>query len=368
MTVMSMAAITGVAALAIDMGMIYNARAELQRTADAAALAAAAQLLDYDQLTGTPNIGDNLAAAVQAAQSLALLNPVLGASPQVAADDVQAGYLDDPDDQSEPINFNNPPQYNTAQVTVRRDASTNGPIPLLFARIFGMDSVSVTATAAATFKDGAVGYRVNARTGNAELMPLALHVDAWNDLLARVRTIGDNFTHDPDSQTVSVGPDGVFELNLFPGGGADQLPPGNFGTVDIGSDNNSTADLSRQIRYGISEQDLAYHGGELRFGPDGTLLLNGDTGLSAAIKDDLAAIKGQPRAIPLFNQVVGNGNNAQFTIVGFAGVTVLDVRLTGAMNSKKVVIQPAFVVDDAVITDAGSGSSFFVYTPVRLSR
>ena len=39
----------GFAALAIDVGLLYNERADLQKTADAAALAAAAELGDYSQ-------------------------------------------------------------------------------------------------------------------------------------------------------------------------------------------------------------------------------------------------------------------------------------------------------------------------------
>ena len=104
-------------------------------------------------------------------------------------------------------------------------------------------------------------------------------------------------------------------------------------------------------------------------GDDGTLLLNGDTGLSAAIKDDLTAIIGLPRAIPLFDQVSGPGNNAMFRIVGFAGIQIVEVTLTGPMNSKRVVIQPAFVVDPTAITGPGSPAfGDFVYEPVKLVR
>ena len=138
--------------------------------------------------------------------------------------------------------------------------------------------------------------------------------------------------------------------------------------VDIGNPNNSTSDLARQIRNGISKEDLAWFGGTLKLGADGTLLLNGDTGLSASIKDDLTSIIGQPRAIPLFNRVAGNGNNAMYTVVGFAGIRIVHVKLTGSQNSKQVIIQPAYVVDDAAISTTGTGPSYFVYQPVRLSR
>jgi len=92
----------------------------------------------------------------------------------------------------------------------------------------------------------------------------------------------------------------------------------------------------------------------VRLGADGTLLLAGDTGLSATIKDDLAFIQGRPRIIPLFNKVINPGANAQFTIIGFAGIRVMNVRLTGAETKKEVVIQPAFCVDDSAITESGT--------------
>jgi hypothetical protein len=192
-------------------------------------------------------------------------------------------------------------------------------------------------------------------------------VDSWNDLLAGAVSTGDNYEYD-ESSGVSSGSDNILELNLYPGAGVSQLPPGNFGTVDIGSSNNSTAVLSRQIRYGVTEADLAFHGGELSLGSSGSFQLNGDTGLSAAIKSDLEAIIGEPRTILLFNTVTGNGNNSMYTIVGFAGIRVLNVKLTGSMSSKEVIIQPAYVVDDSAMTGPGSGSSYFVMKPVFLSR
>ena len=205
-------------------------------------------------------------------------------------------------------------------------------------------------------------------TDTAELAPFALHVDSWNSLLDGSVTTGDSFTYDEATDSILPGGDSIDELNLYPGAGATQLPPGNFGTVDIGPPSNSTADLSRQIRYGVNAADLAYFGGEFKLGADGTIDVQGDTGLSAGIKDDLIAIIGEPRAIPLFSTVSGPGNNSTFTIVGFAGLRVLDVVLTGPMGLKQVIVQPAFVVSDAVITEAGSGTSSFVYEPPRLTR
>jgi hypothetical protein len=164
---------------------------------------------------------------------------------------------------------------------------------------------------------------------------------------------------------VTSGSDGVKECNLYPQGTGS---PGNRGTVDIGSSNNSTADIARQIVYGISPSDLAYMGGELKFDTSGKLYLNGDTGISAGVKDELASIIGKPRIIPIFQSVTGPGNNASYTIVAFAGVRITNVKLTGSMSSKNVMIQPCKLIVTGGIVNPGAQTSWFVTSPAWLVR
>jgi len=47
---------------------------------------------------------------------------------------------------------------------------------------------------------------------------------------------------------------------------------------------------------------------------------------------------------------------------------IMNVKLTGAMNKKEVVIQPAVVADQTAISSPGSNKSFYVYQPPRLVR
>lgn len=362
-------AMFGFAALAVDIGMLYATQAEMQRTADAAALAAAWDLLDEDRLKGGAYLNHVLEDAQYGAASVAEQNPILHTPAIVDPfEDVLLGYLDDPSDREAELTFVSPGLSNAAAVCVRRDAERGGSIALYFARSLGYESRDLRAEATAAFADGTVGYEVTETSGNADLLPFALHTDSWSDLLSDLVATGDDYSYDPDTGAVSSGSDGIDELNLYPGAGADQLPPGNFGTVDIGSPGNSTADIARQILEGVNAADLSYHGGQLVLGPDGTLLVNGDTGLSAGFKDELEAIKGQPRAILLFSQVSGNGNNAMYTTVGFAGIRILTVQLTGNPNDRNVTIQPAVVVDDAAITEPGPGPSYYIYRPVQLVR
>jgi hypothetical protein len=295
--------LVGMAALAIDSARLYTARNELQVAADAAALAGAGALTDESRLKGTAYLDAVLSAARGEVADYAERNEVLGEGPTVslnagnaAGGDLVLGYLADPTDRVTPLDLSQPSQFNSVHIEVRRDAALNGSIALTFARIFGLSSVDMAGRATAMVPDRVSGYRVNENTENADLLPFALKITYWTTLLATgANGSNDNYTYNPATGTVSSGPDGVPELNLYPGSGGGQLPPGNFGTVDIGSDNNSTADISRQIRYGVNAEDLSYFGGELTLGPDGALTLNGDTGLSAAVKDDLESIKGQPR-------------------------------------------------------------------------
>ena len=107
------------------------------------------------------------------------------------------------------------------------------------------------------------------------------------------------------TNTISLGNDGVPEVDIYPDANSN-LPPGNRGTVDIGSPNNSTNDLKRQIVYGVNANDLAFFpNGVLKFNEQGFLYLNGDTGISAGIEASLKSIIGEVRAIPIFIDVSG---------------------------------------------------------------
>lgn len=364
----SMTVVFGMAALAVDIGMLYSAQAELQRSADAASMAGTWELLNEDRLRGADYAQAVVNSASERTVQVAALNAVLKYATIVQPDqDVQFGHWTvNPDGSGYMTYGGDAASYNAVELLAQRNEGRGGSIALSFARLLGVSTKDLRARAIAAALDGISGFEVPEPGETVGLLPFALQVDIWNQLLAGTFTTGDNYSYDQDTQTVGNGPDGINELNLYPGAGATQLPPGNFGTVDIGSPNNSTADISRQIRFGVNESDLAYFGGRLELGPDGTLALNGDTGLSAAVKDDLISIIGQPRTIPLFSTVSGPGNNAMFTIVGFAGVRILDVRLTGAMSSKRVIIQPAVVVDDGAISGGDSSSSYGVYAPVRL--
>ena len=221
----------------------------------------------------------------------------------------------------------------------------------------------LSATATAALSPGN-GFYIPAGSGlTCPVLPLAIDETTWNNLI-NSGVGSDNYNYHSNG-TVTSGTDGIKEVSLYPDSSG-SLPSGNRGSVDIGSSNNSTADLSRQIRYGPNEADLAYFGGRLQIPAGGLLALNGDTGLSAGIKDDLASIIGQTRAIAVFRSVSGPGNNAMYQICKFVGIRILFVQLTGSPSQKKVIVQPAPVFDGTIIGIPGAMQPDSIMTSLKL--
>lgn len=144
----------GIAALSIDLGYLFTTRNELQNIADGAALAAARKLgsiyqpMDYAQQQAY--VCDP-APIVAVAQELAAKNTSLGmaagAGVSIAANDVIIGRWSDwKGGGAKTENLDQPDAVN---VTVRRDGLVNSAVATIFARVLGVNSVTVSATATA---------------------------------------------------------------------------------------------------------------------------------------------------------------------------------------------------------------------------
>lgn len=142
-TAVCLTTMVGFAALAIDVGHMYKTRAELQRTADAAALAAAAELGDY-------TAGNPLERARAVAIEYAARNAVLGEPVVLDGSDVIFGrsYISPSTGKYvfEPTEIN----PNAIRVRARRtQGSPSGPVPLYLASIFGIPHTNVSAAGTA---------------------------------------------------------------------------------------------------------------------------------------------------------------------------------------------------------------------------
>ncbi len=364
LTLFMMVGLIALMAMSVDLGYLKVARTELQRSADAAALAGTLELIDENAVYGDTSAYYLELDARTKATEYAALNAVTRQGPCLDGQDVEIGYIADPFDPTSPLLLNSGYRANAVQVSVRKTNDQNGEVPFFFARFLGMDGTSLQAEATAALVNNVVGFRTPSSGENLDLLPFALDEVTWLGLVEN--GIGrDDWSRNPDTGELRPGSDGILEVNLFP---QDTGSPGNRGTVDIGSNNNSTADIARQILEGVSPEDLEFHGGEIKLDENGELFLNGDTGISAGVKDELASIRGNPRTILIFREVNGPGNNATYTIVGFAGIRIMHVKLTGKMSSKRVTIQPAIQVSNGAIPSNGATTSHFVYSPVWLVR
>ncbi|MGI9444793.1 MAG: pilus assembly protein TadG-related protein [Rubripirellula sp.] len=343
-------------AITIDFGYIHVAETQLRRSADAAAMAGCWEIFanldkDEDLDYALPTL------VVNSANDIATKNVVGDISPILRHEDVEIGNY-------HPVNgwtYSSISQANAVRVTLRRGDGANSELPLLFATLTGRGSQAMQTTAVAAMMNSIDGFFEPPNVFETRgILPIALDLESWEAAVASSTV--DNYQM-KDGQVVS-GSDGVFETNLYPKGtGA----PGNRGTVDIGDSNNSTSDLSRQILHGISRQDFVDLGKPLVFDGNGELHLNGDPGISAGIKDELATLIGKKRIVPIFTEVSGQGNNATFTIVKFEGVRILDVKLTGKKSQKRVVVQPAKVIGRGVKIDwSGTNTTSHLLTPVML--
>ena len=157
----SMIALTSVCALAIDVGMLFTARTEAQRVADGAALAGAGALI------ASPN---NSELATLNAVTIGGLNTIGGQRANVLATDVSVDLAN-------------------RQVTVNalRTEARGNPMGTFFARMFGVSSVDIGATATAEASNAG---------GITCLLPLALP-DRWIE--------GSGTPNDPDDFDIDAG-------------------------------------------------------------------------------------------------------------------------------------------------------------------
>ena len=294
--------IMGMFALAIDYGYLLKVRTDLQRAADLAALAAVRDLVPE------ANGNQDLAAVRATVRQYADANIQGVANLQVPASDIEIGRYD-PSTIYSNLTILNDGDFDTVRVTVRRDTQANSPVSLFFARVIGMSDSGVNATATAVLRKAST-----LRPGNA-VLPFAVPNHVWDS-----HRVGDSW---------KIYTDGKIQDSLG------NSISGNWGTVDIGDTNNSTAELSAQISNGLTQSDLdaLYRDGRIStnaaIDTSETLSLQGESGLSSGISSAVLAIEGQVRYIPIFNTITGSGNAAEFNIIGWGAVKVLNSNWQG---------------------------------------
>jgi Flp pilus assembly protein TadG len=350
----------GIVAFSTDVAVLAVARDQLSTTADAAALAGAQQLANEYRVRGVTDLSLEITAANTQAAAIGQANNVLGqaavlnqnTSNTPGVGDILVGYLD-------PTNSNatldtsaaSAYKYNSVQVTASRSATHGGVVPAYFSRILGFSGSTVIVTSTATAQNYAIAGFQSVNNLSANLLPIVLDVTTYQDMLTGVGLATDQYTYNPTTNTVTSGPDGVYESLLYP---VSAGLTGTWGTINVGVTNNSTSTLNDQILNGISPSQLAtFPNGVIQLDTTLTppsITFGGNPGISAGIKSSLESIIGKPVSIPIYDINGGNGNNSWYRVIEFAGVRIMSVNFQG--NPKYVIVQPALVNDRTAI--AGS--------------
>ena len=360
------------AALTVDVSTLFNVRGDLQRTADAAALAGvSAYVTDSMMRVRQGSGGTDPVLQVQGmvndrVNSYAQMNATFGqAQTNVEQGDIGIGWINVLSG-TEPIQTGVAPiDYNAVRVMVRRENATgegsNGPVQLFFAPIFGRFVAESSASAVAVFDDRFSGF--NANVPGADLLPFTIHEDAFYQEL---NSGGDTYSYNDASNAVNNSPDGIREVRIYPyplSGSGYTEGDGNFGVLNIGTGNQGVSAEQQQILNGVAPSDFEMEIGtsDLTFFDDSgaptTYDITGSPGMEASLKATVELKVGQVVGFFLHTNVILSGANAIYTITELRFGRVMDIKLTGAPNQRGLFIQPTSYVGGGVRIDPSAPSS-----------
>jgi hypothetical protein len=162
--VVMLVALTGIASLAVDWGRVQLVKTQLQRAADAASRAAAAQL------------GNGVSAVQNAAVTWAGYNTADGSSVVLdSATDVEFGTWDSTNKTFTVLTGAAQSGANAVRVTARRTAATGNAVPLMFGAILGRIGCDAKASVIAMASGGGPSL-----VGLTTFDSNGYTIDSWN--------------------------------------------------------------------------------------------------------------------------------------------------------------------------------------------
>ena len=344
---------------AVDLSWIVLSQAELQNTADAAALAGANALLDNYVDYHLPKqsasrqeelLTQAMVSARKAAKETASLN---GAGDKTALtlrdEDIEFGLTDTANVYTPLGKSTSYP--NTVKVKLRRDKVANEPLGLYFGRVIGVKETVLAASAASAIYAGAIdGFKSDSKY-NVAVLPVTYDVNHWKSFLKSGK--------DPDG-AITLANNGDPQLLVYPSA----KYKGNFGLLSLDDGTHNANQIDNWIHGGMrpSDVDRLYARNLL---PLSARVLDfwdweGAPGFKASNVMDVNAYIGGTYLLPLFKPVVpaevgylagaGQGENFNYNIVEFVGV-----RITQPDDKNRdIVVQPAPVVVPEAIFKNGT--------------
>lgn len=345
-------------AFAVDIGYITHTHNELQAAADAAALAGANALCDDFVRYHLPGLSSSTKTTIRntattAAKTAAKNYASYNAAADVAAlslldADIELGFTATNGTCTSLDSYSGYP--NTVKVVLRRDTSANGALGLFFARVLGMNTVDLNATASASIYAGQIDGFSRSTGIKSRILPMTYDVNDWNRFLK-----GSPY---PSWMKVDNDSSGLPQVSVYP----TNKDRGNFGQLSLDQGNDGASTISGWIDNGVSGTDLQaqYTKGLLPLSshdsnsaPD----WKGNPGLKTSTIQTVGDHVGDLYLLPLYKPVnastsnyqagSGQGSNYYYTIVEFVGVKITEVDSTG--NDKAIKVQPTAVLDPNAI-------------------
>ena len=340
---LSLVMLIGFVALAVDVGYVMVTRNELQNVADGAALAGARTLGHLYKLNKgamyVPSAGD-ISTIKTAVMDVASLNQAGGKKGIIINDDGKDIVIADWNPTTHKMDITGNPPY-AVQVTARRDNSANAPITTFFAKIFGINTVDVSAVATAALS----GEGVN--TGGLGL-PVAIN-KSWMTTLP----CNQNLTFHPSSAGTCAAWHAYLPGKVKDGG--DPYEP-------TGSDMRKLLDDMAALKYSspktiAGQTQYDFTNGTLAdlFTHDNiqnlfnTMRFKNDGKLDADSSDATWTTQ-----IPIFDDLdVGCSPNGPITIVGFTTIVI-----TGVDPPPASTVYATVVCNKVSPEDRGGGSYY----------
>jgi len=290
-------ALGAVLALTVDVGDVFVWRARLQNSADAAALAGA-RVLWNQHIAG---------ATEDAARSAALTEARL----LLQANTIEAGYDIECGTTDGYGNFTAQPLSQQASAVRAKALRTSAPggggsVRLSFASLIGMNSCAVTGTAVAEATSS-----IRGATAGLGVSPFACPA-------SKAGTVNLDDGNTSNDSIVFYPADGT---QYDPNKGDQKVIPGCWGLLNLDGGSLGTPELVNWIENGYQ--------GTIDIGSDGGTWIDGTSGFRAGIQAAMNTVIGKPIVVAVYDDVVGQGSNGLFHIIGFLRGTVELVHLTG---------------------------------------
>lgn len=367
LTALMLIPLLGMIAFSADVGYLVVTRTQLQNPADAAAIAGAQQLMNPSIEYVTPGnsgrqatiLSSAITSAIATAKAVAERNYAGGVSIVLLDADVDVGYTA-PNGTYTSTSGTLPAGAfpNTVKVTARRDTTQNAEVNTFFGKLFGKGSVPMEARAAAT------NYTV---TLDGPTAPPVYVLPMTFDRLMYQQFINSGTLPNNDLLTDV---NGERAIQLYPS----IQDKGNFGILSLNDSSNNANDIRSWIQNGLVQADVdaLSNGNLIPLTSHNSLSWDwsGSPGFKASNVADLnqVYIPGQSYLLPLFTPSVpwipllngagyeagvGQGQNYDYNISGFASVTIE----SDPTDNRVVIVKPsAAILDYTKILTASSPS------------